>query len=218
MVFKFAIPLLQESAISFQDSFESKTPVKDARSWLYQILTKTGVTWLSTQGNGGIGIKILDDNGKVTYKDVSLKYLKVKDFIPISDPNWIPDLWDKDDIQAFEIQIGTTLFEKLENIFAINRYGAIKLNDSVIAWEKKKDVPEHEKKSHQDNLDKTIKESKKYEAFPLEKFLQQILLKPILDKVEAHEKKIMDKEFEELYPEEKEKPSLPGARPVPKNK
>lgn len=217
MVFKFAIPLLQESAIAFQDSFDSKTPVKDARAWIYQLLTKTGVTWVTIQGNGGIGLKTLDNYGKMQQKDISLKELKIAEWIPKSDPTWIPTLWDKDDVQAFEIKIGTGLFEKLEKVFASTRYGTIKLNESVMAWDSKREVPPEQKESNQEMIDKNVKTSKEFENYPIEKFLQGILLKSILDKVEEHEKKLLDKEYEELYKDEdKETPPLPGARPDPK--
>ena len=219
MTFTFPIPLMQETAIAFQDSFDSKNPVKDARAWIYQLLTKIGVTWSSTQGNGGFGVKFLDDNGKLELKDISLKEIKIEDYLPLSDPNWIPKLWDKNDVQAFEIKIGQTLIEKLRNVFAITRYGTIKLNDSVVAWEKKRDVKPEEKEAHEKTLEKDIENSKEFQEYPLEKFLHGILLKPILDKVGEHEKKILDKEFEKLYEEEnKEKPPLPGERPDPKEK
>lgn len=206
MVFTFAIPLLQESAIAFQDSFgETKTPIKDARGWIYQILTKTAVTWVTTQGNGGIGLKTLNNFGKMQQKDVSLKEIKLSDWIPKSDPDWIPELWDQDDIQAFEIKIGTELFKKLENVFAITRYGTTKLNDSLMEWDKKRDVPSEEKESHAEMLDKNIEDSKKFSNHPIEKFLHGVLIKPILDKVEEYEKKLLDKEYDELYKEEDEK-------------
>lgn len=217
MVFTFAIPLIQETAIAFQDSFDSKNPVKDARAWIYQILTKTGVTWLSTIGNGGFGVGFLDENGKMDKKDISLKDLKMQEYLPVSDPNWIPKLWDKDEVQAFETKIGTELIEKLRNVFAVTRYGAMMVNDSIVAWEKKREVKSDEKESHDKKLQEDIEHTAEYKDYPLEKFLHGLLLKPILEKVEEHQKKIFDKEFEELYKEEnKEKPPLPGARPDPK--
>jgi len=220
MVFTFAIPLIQDIAIEFQDSFDSKTPVKDARAWIYQLLTKTGATWISAIGNGGFNITFLDEYGKVTKKDISFKEIKIEKFLPLSDPNWIPDLCDKDDIQSFEIKIGDTLIEKLRNVFATTRYGTIKLNDSVVAWEKKRDVKPDEKDAHDKMLEKDIENSKTFKAHPLEKFLHGILLKSILDRVEQHQKKIFDKEFEELYKDEEKEitPPLPGSRPEPKNK
>ncbi len=196
-----------ESAIAFSDSFgDSKEPIKDARAWIYQLLTKKGVEWVVTQGNGGIGLKTVDKNGKQETDDISLKDLKIKDWVPKSDSDWLPDLWESDEVQPFLMKIGDSLLEKLKNTFAINRYAAMELNKSVLAWQKgKTDVKPDDKEDWQKNIKKMETDNKKFKNFPLEKFLHGILIGPILDKVKEHETKVLEKEYEELYKEEDEK-------------
>ncbi len=204
MVFTFKVPLMIESAIAFSDSFgDSKEPTKDARAWIYQLLTKKGVEWVTTQGNGGIGLKTVDKNGKQETEDISLKDLNLKNWVPKSDGDWLPELWEADEVQPFEMKIGDSLLEKLKNTFALNRYAAIELNKSVLAWQKNKtDVKPDDKEEWQKNIKKMETENKKFKNFPLEKFLHGTLIKAILDKVTEHETKVLEKEYEELYADE----------------
>lgn len=204
MVFTFKVPLMIESAVAFSDSFgDSKEPTKDARAWIYQILTKKGVEWIATQGNGGIGLKTVDKNGKQESEDISLKDLKIKDWIPKSNADWLPELWEADEVQPFEMKIGASLLEKLQNTFAINRYAAMELNKSILAWQKgKTDVKPDDKEAWKEGIKKLETDNKKFKNYPLEKFLHGVLIAPILDKVKEHETKQLEKEYEELYADE----------------
>ncbi len=204
MVFTFKVPLMIESAIAFSDSFgDSKEPIKDARAWIYQLLTKKGVEWVVTQGNGGIGLKTVDKQGKQETNDVSLKDLKLAELIPKSDPDWLPELWEPEEVQPFETKIGKSLFEKLENTFALNRYASMELNKSILDWQKNKtDVRPEDKEEWQKNIKKMEEENKKFKKYPIEKFLHGILIAAILDKVKEHETKLLEKEYEELYADE----------------
>ena len=213
MPFTYQIPLLQETSISFQDSFEGKEPLKEIRGWIYQIITKKGAEWVDIQSNGGINVKTIDKYGKTTSEQISLKEIKLKDFLPAENPDWCPDFWNKDELQNIEIKIGDVLIEKLRNVFAITRYATIQLNKSLIDFEsKRKDVLESDKSLHSEQLQTIKDQNEKYFNYPLEQYLHGIVLGPIIAKVKEHEQKILDAEFEKLYPEETKKKPIAGSR------
>jgi len=161
----------------------------------------------------------MDDHGKQKTENVSLKDINISKWTPKSNPEWLPELFESEEIQAFEIKIGDSLMEKLKNVFAVNRYATVTLNQSVMKWSKNRtDIKPDEKEENKENMKKMEEDFKKIKDSPLEKSLHGILLKPILEKVKEHETKLMEDEYEKIYKEEddeakkKEKEKLSGKR------
>lgn len=209
MPFTWNIPLLQETAIAFQDSFEEKDPIRSARAFIYQILTKKGAEWIDLEGNGAVIVTTIDKHGSQKKENIPLKDIKIEKYIPKSDPEWFPEFWEKEDLQSFETKIGDNLIEKLKNVFAVNRYVTTELNNSILVNQAKLEFPPEQKEKAKDELDALKKQIKEHDKITLEKFLHGAVFTELLNKVREYEKTLLDKEYETLYPAEKPKKEGP---------
>ena len=212
MVFSFKIALPDDLFISFMDSFgdeKTKDPIREVRAWIYQILTKKGLEWTQTQKNGQFTLRKIDKNGKTDFKNMKLTDFDLKEWIPESDPNYIPDSLDADRVSTFEMKLGTTLTEKLQNVIALNRLISIRFNESLLSYERNRDNKTIEDPdAHKKELKQETKRHEEFQNYPIEHFLRNFVINDIAKKVEDHEKEILDDEFEKLYPDDDKKEKI----------
>jgi hypothetical protein len=207
MTFSVKIALDEETFASFQDSFDSKNPIRDARSWVYQILTKEAKNWISIKGTGGFNEQTIDTKtGKPKTKQVKLSKFNLDDYTPQSNPDYVHKLLDPDHVQTFQLTLGNSLTEKLQKLFALRRCGAMRYNESWLHWANQRDVSEvNDKEAWEEEIKQFQDDYNEYKDLPIEEFIRAVIINKIFEKIQEHETKLMDKEFDELYPEDEDK-------------
>lgn len=205
MPHEITIPLNKEIKLSFEDYF-ADDPKTDAIKSLYQTLKLAGL-----EGQRAFkfkSAKVMQRNEDGQQVPIEHKFDNELKYNGKFNPDWRPTYLDAVDNEPIKFQIGDLLYEQLLQYAALAKMREKIFNDSEDAHHQKI-IQELESKGTDevtvDNNKKAAAHNKK-ERLALvltcfEQIAYDIVIQSILKKIDELNLKLLDKEYDALYPE-----------------
>ncbi len=226
MAHKLTIPLTGDFYDEVDDAFIDK-PIS-AQRFIFGLVKNMCKDAKAGKLNKTCSYNIIE-NGKLKQDFIKLKEVDLAKYKLVSDPNWLPKDFEKDDVKVWEHSVTDKTMEYVELYCQMVGLRFQKYNESVEKSANEKidklkeeidSAPEEKKDTLQRILDEEVENAKKVKEKSVEeipKCIEQCVYNQIYPQLHQEVMKNMDvefdKEFEESYPDEKKNKPKPATPP-----